>query len=156
MASQVTMKDVRLIFRNFEGRPDKFNKEGKRTFGVILPDPSVAEAMIDDDWNIKWLKPREEDEAEGEEPVPWLPVEAAYDKGRPPRVVMITSRGPTPLNEHTIETLDSVNMLKVDLIVNPYTWEVNGRGGVKGYLQTMYVTIEEDELEREYAELYPQ
>ena len=146
------MKDVRIIFRNFEGKEGPYNKKGTRNFGVILP-PDVSEAMADDGWNIKLLQPREDDAEEGAVPTPWLPVEAAYDKGRPPTVVLITERGRENLDEEKIKQLDWVDIVKVDMIVNPYTWEVNGKSGVKAYLKSMYVTIEEDELEREYAEV---
>lgn len=149
----VLMEGVRIIFRNFEGKEGQYNKAGQRNFGVIIPDRATADAMAGDDWNIKWLKPRDEDEGEETEETPWLPVEVAYDKGKPPRVVLITERGRTNLDEDTVDMLDWAEITNVDLIVRPYTWEVNGRGGVKAYLQSMYVTIEEDALERKYAEL---
>jgi hypothetical protein len=149
--SSVTMRDVRIIFRNFRGEKGTYNQEGTRNFGVILP-PDVAERMAADGWNVKNLQPREEDAEEGELPVPWLPVEAAYDKGRPPTVVLITDDGNkrTNLTAETIANLDWVDIVKVDMIVNPYAWDVNGKSGVKAYLKSIYVTIEEDELEREY------
>lgn len=148
----VLMEGVRIIFRNFEGKEGPYNKKGDKNFGVILP-PDIAEQMLADGWNVKYLKPREEDEAEGEEPTPWLPVKVAYDRGRPPRVVLITSRGRTNLDEQTVETLDYADITNVDLIVNPYSWEVQGKSGISAYLQSMYVTIEEDALERKYADL---
>lgn len=157
--SPVTMRGVRLVFRNFRGEKGKYNQEGTRNFGVIIPDQevngrSLAEVMADDGWNIKVLKPREEDAEEGELPVPWLPVEAAFNKGRPPQCFLITDRGRTILTEETVSLLDGADIVNVDMIVNPsrYKIEATGRQGVKAYLKSIYVTIEEDELEREYAE----
>ena len=146
----VLMEGVRIIFRNFAGKEGQYNREGERNFGVILP-PDVAEAMLADGWNVKYLKPREDDE-EGED-TPWLQVSASFDKGRPPQIVMITTRGKTNLDADTVETLDWADITNVDLMVRPYFWDVNGRSGIKAYLQSMYVTIEEDELAQKYAEM---
>lgn len=145
---KVVMEGVRIIFRNFSGKEGQYNREGDRNFGVILPD-DVAEAMLADGWNVKYLQPREEEEEETQ--TPWLAVSVNYEKGRPPLVKTITERGSTTLDEKTVDTLDWVDIVNVDLIVRPYHWEVSGRSGVKAYLQSMYVTIEEDELERKYA-----
>jgi len=146
----VLMEGVRIIFRNFAGKEGQYNREGDRNFGVLLNE-DVAQKMSEDGWNVKWLKPREDDEDEVEQA--WLPVSAKYDAGRPPRVVLITSRGRTNLDEDEIELLDWADITNVDLIVRPYEWNVNGKTGIKAYLQSIYVTIEEDELERKYAEL---
>lgn len=145
--STVTIEDARLIFRNFAGKEGQYNREGDRNFAVVLP-PDVAVQMAADDWNIRYLTAREE----GDEDVAYLPVSVSY-KNRPPKVVMITSNSRTHLDESTVETLDYAEILTVDLIVNPYVWEVNGKGGVKAYLKTMFVTINEDDLERKYAKM---
>jgi hypothetical protein len=146
----VLMEGVRIIFRNFEGKEGKYNKAGSRNFAVLLDD-QIAEVMAGDDWNVKWLEPREDDEEETRQA--YLPVEVAYDRGRPPRIVMITSRGRTNLGEDEVEMLDWADITNVDMIVRPYRWEVNGKTGTKAYLQSMYITIEEDALERKYADM---
>lgn len=146
-AEPVTIEDARLIFRNFAGRESEYNREGDRNFGVVLP-MDIAKVMEEDGWNIKYLKPREEDE----EPLPWVQVSVSF-KRRPPRVVMVTSRGRTTLPEELLEALDYADIASVDLILNPYNWVVSGRSGVKAYLKSLFVTIQEDELELKYSEL---
>lgn len=143
----VLMENKRIIFKNFAGKEGMYNREGDRNFAVLL-EPDEAAAMAKDDWNVKYLKPREE----GDEEVPYLPVSVSF-KGRPPRIVMITSRGRTTLNEHECELLDWADIRNVDLIVRPYDWVANGKTGRKAYLKTIFVTIEEDALELKYADL---
>jgi hypothetical protein len=148
--NSVIMEGVRIIFRNFSGKEGQYNREGDRNFAVLL-DEKTADMMAADGWNVKMLKPRDDDE-EGAVPQPYLPVAVNF-RGRPPRIVMITSRNRTTLGEDQVETLDWVDILNVDLIVRPYEWTVNGKSGIKAYLQSMYVTIEEDPLEAKYSEL---
>lgn len=145
----VLMEGVRIIFRNFAGKEGQYNREGDRNFAVLLDD-KVANDMAEDGWNVKWLQPRSDEE--GETPQAYLPVSVNF-KGRPPRIVLITSRGRTNIDEHGIEMLDWVDIINVDLIVRPYEWTVNGKSGIKAYLQSIYVTIEEDPLEIKYGEL---
>lgn len=146
----VLMEGVRIIFRNFAGKEGQYNREGDRNFAVLIDD-DTANAMAEDGWNVKWLKPREEDEAE-ETPQAYLPVSVNF-KGRPPRVVLVTSRGRTNLDEEAVDILDWVDITNVDMIVRPYDWSVNGKTGIKAYLQSIYITIQEDALEIKYAEL---
>ena len=146
----VLMEGVRIVFRNFAGKEGQYNREGDRNFAVLL-DTNTANAMAEDGWNVKWLKPREDAEDDAE-PQAYLQVSVNF-KGRPPRIVMISSRGRTNMDEASVEMLDWADIQNVDLIVRPYEWNVNGKTGVKAYLQSIYVTIEEDELEKKYAQL---
>lgn len=149
----VLMEGVRIIFRNFSGKEGQYNREGDRNFAVLL-DESVATTLAEDGWNVKWLKPREDDE-EGEPAQAYLQVSVNF-KGRPPRVVLLTSTRRRNLDESEVEDLDWVDIKNVDLIVRPYEWTVNGKSGIKAYLQSIYVTIVEDALELKYAEMYDQ
>lgn len=146
--NNVVMENVRIIFRNFAGKEGDYNREGDRNFSVCLDDP-VAEAMAKDGWNVKWLKAREE----GEEEQAYLQVSVNFRKGRPPKVVMLTSRGRTTLGEAEVEMLDWADIANVDLIVNPYPWAIGDKFGIKAYLKSMFVTINEDALELKYADV---
>jgi len=146
----VLMENVKIIFRNFAGKEGQYNREGDRNFCVLL-DHETAQAMDDDGWNVKVLKVRDDAE-EGELPQPYLPVAVNF-KGRPPRVVMVSSRGRTTLHEDEVELLDWADIENVDLIVNPYEWVVNGKTGVKAYLKSIFVTVREDALDLKYADI---
>jgi len=141
------MENARIIFRNFAGKEGKYNREGDRNFCVLL-DHATAESMVNDGWNIKVLKPREE----GEPGDPYIQVSIGF-KVRPPTIVMVTSRGRTTLSEDELELLDWVDIEFVDLIVNPYEWSVNGKTGIKAYLKSFFVTIHEDYLVRKYQDV---
>lgn len=147
--NQVMIEDAQIAFRNFAGKEDKFSPPGTRTFAVFLDD-ETADVMEQDGWNVKRLNLRDDAE-EGETPQAFIKIAVSY-KGRPPKIAMITSGGRTMLDESTVEMLDWADITKVDLIFVPYEWEVNGNRGIKAYLKTMFVTIEEDELEKRYAE----
>lgn len=143
-----TLNDVQIRFRNFSGNPGQYNAAGKRNFCALL-DSDTASAMINDGWNIKHLKPRDE----GEEPTPYIKINVNFEGPRPPKIFMINSRGRLQLTDDMVNILDWAEFDKVDLIISPYKWDVNGNQGVTAYLQTIFVTIREDELELRYADI---
>lgn len=146
----LTMENVRIGFRNFEGKEGPYNREGDRNFVVFL-DNDLAIAMQEDGWNIKRLKKRDDDDPD-EAPQAYVQVSVSY-KIRPPVVVLIGSRGRTNLPEELVNILDFTEMANVDLIINPYQWAVNGKTGIKAYLRSIYVTVQEDELAQKYADV---
>lgn len=139
-------ENCRIIFRNFKGEQSQYNRAGDRNFCVVIEDAAVADRLAADGWNIKHLPPLDD----GEESTSYLPVAVSFTNV-PPTIVMLSSKGRTHLDESTIDILDYAEIENVDLIVNPYNWEVNGKSGVKAYVKSMYVTIREDELARKYA-----
>lgn len=144
-AKTFQVEDAQLIFRNFSGKEGQYNREGDRNFAVIL-DQDTAAQMIEDGWNVRSLSARDEDDTD----TPYIQVAVNFSN-RPPRIVMISSTARTPLDEASIEVLDWTDIRVADLIARGYEWNVNGKTGVKAYLQTLFVTIEEDALERKYA-----
>lgn len=148
----VMIEDVRLIFKNFKGKEGQYNAEGDRNCGVCIDDERLLKKLEREGWNVKYLRPAEE----GGDRQAWLPVSVSF-RNRPPTIWLLTDSGKrTQLHEDMVEVLDYADIINVDLIVSPYQWEVGGKGGIKAYLQTMYVTIEEDPLARKYSSIDPE
>lgn len=147
----ITIENAKVIFKNFRGAPDKFDKQGHKNFHLLL-DENLAEELRGNGFNVKPLRKRDEDEDQ----MYHMEVKINMNSRRPPRVVMIGTANGTKLNEvnlddDTIGILDSSFILTADLTINPYQWEVRGATGTTAYLQTLYITVELDPLEAKYA-----
>lgn len=137
------------LYRNFTGRETRFSQEGERSFCMILG-PADAEAMRADGWNIKMTKG---DPSRDLEPIPYLNVKVSFQY-RPPRIVLVTSTGKSDLDEASCKLLDWAEIKHVDLVVNPSRWENANGSGIKAYLRSIYVEIEElDPFERKYMDI---
>lgn len=140
-----TLEDITIAFRNFAGKEDMYNRQGDRNFAIILR-PDVAESMLRDGWNVKYLRARDD----GDEPQPYIQVAVSY-KARPPKICMVTSKTMSYLTEDEIELLDWADIETADVTLNPYDWAVNGKAGTKAYVHALYVKIEEDYLQAKWA-----
>lgn len=153
---QLVIKNVKLAFRNFAGRPTKYNREGgKRTFCVIV-EQDVGESLSRDGWNVKWFKVRE-----GEENEPrrgFMEVVVNYRSLRGPQIIMhIEDENIRPkyITEKELHILDHAEIAFCDMILNPYRWtDDDGNVRLKPYLQKMHVTIRQDELDKRYRQDY--
>ena len=93
----------------------------------------MVEALEKDGWNLKSRESRTDPDALTH----YLKVEVSY-RARPPKIVCIPNltRRKVFITEQTVDSLDYVEILNVDLTINPYVWEVNGelrREGISRY-----------------------
>lgn len=148
----LTIENAKLLFRNFAGAATKFNAAGNRNFCVLIEDADAAERLINSGWNVRILAPRNEEE----EPRYYLPVAFSY-ANFPPKIYMISNGVKTLLEEDVVASLDYADIRSVDLIIRPYNWRLyegtpKETSGVKAYLKTMYVVIEDDPFYSKYDE----
>ena len=141
------IQDARIIFRNFAGQGSKFNREGDRNFAVIIPDDELKDELIDLGWPVKIKPPRDEDDTA----FMYIPVKIKFN-GHGPSVYLNTGSRVTKLNEETIDILDEVDIISVDLDLRPYDWEVNGKTGRSAYLDAINVRQNLDRFGAMYAE----
>src|SRR5689334_6559882 len=141
-------ENAEVRFRNFRGAEGPFNSKGDRNFCIFLDNDRALELEAKG-FNVKTTTPRED----GDEPRRYIPVAVNYGKGRPPRVMLINSRGRIDLGADEVELLDYADVLNWDIVINPYEWQVNDNKGVKAYLKHAFVTINENELEKKYADV---
>ena len=139
--------DARLVYRNFSGAGSKFNREGDRNFAVVIPDQETADALIEEGWNVKIKPPRDEDDT----PFIFLPVKIKFND-RGPQVYLKSGSSMNRLDEESIDVLDDIDIMGVDLDIRPYDWEVNGKTGRTAYLQSIHVTQEIDRFAERYID----
>lgn len=143
--------DVRIVYRNFQGRGDKYNREGDRNFCIVIPDADEANRLVESGWNVKIKPPRNE----GDDPFHFLPVNVKYGK-YPPKIYLDSGFNMVLLDEFSVGCLDDIDIISVDVDVSAYDWEVNGREGRTAYVQAMRVVQRLDRFaamseEREYS-----
>lgn len=144
--------EARIIYRNFEGRGSKYNREGDRNFAVLIPNQEIADELINAGWNVRIKAPREE----GDSPFMYLPVKVAFN-ARGPHIYLRSGEKVNKLDEETVRILDEIDIASVDLDIRPYNWEMNGKEGISAYLQSINVIQEVDRFYQRYAEEeYPQ
>lgn len=140
--------DAKIIFKNFEGRGDKFNREGDRNFSLLIEDPDTADALINEGWNVRIKPARDEDEG----PFMRLPVKVKFTEYGP-SAYLKTGEHLNKLDEDSIACLDNIEIESVDLDIRPFDWEVNGRTGRTAYLQSIHVTQRIDRFAARYANM---
>lgn len=138
MNKTVTIKNTRIIFRNFSGKERKNNQEGERTFCVVLDD-STAEQLIKDKWDVRYI-PGIEDK---DKPKPYVQVTINPNTFFP-SVILLDETSRRILNEDNIERLNKVKIKSSDITINGYSWVVGSHRGVKVYLEELIATIEEN------------
>ncbi len=150
---ETIIENVSIDYRNFSGIQLPFNDRGKRNFVVVLSE-SLARDLESKGWNIRWQK--RQPPYDDEPPRPILKVHVNYSGRTEPQVYLITSKGKTKLSEDLLPILDGFSpkqILNVDLQIRPWRYRTDEPNQISAYLQSMWVTIQENRLEEKYADI---
>ena len=143
------IENAQIIFRNFAGKGSAYNREGDRNFCVVIDDTDYVHFLLENGWNVKSLKPKDEDEA----PIYYISVKVNYNSEvAPPKIYRVINGRKTEVGEENVGSLDQDDIQFCDLIINPYFWEVNGKTGIKAYLKTAYIVEQPDRFAAKYSE----
>lgn len=144
--------DARLIWKNFAGRGDRYNREGDRNFHIVIDDEEIKDALINDTnrygdgWNVKIKPPHEE----GDIPFMVLKVKVKFND-RGPRISLLSGDNRIILDEDTVSCLDDMDIERVDLDIRPYDDELpSGAHFRTAYLERMEVVQRLDRFEERY------
>ena len=135
------INDANLIYKNFRGEGDKYNREGDRNFAVIIPSEEIKDALVADvnahgaGWNVKIKDPREE----GDDPFMYMNVKVKFTAFGPNVYLKSGNADPVKLDEDSIAVLDDIDIATVDLDIRAYDDVVGGRAFRAAYLQSIYV-----------------
>lgn len=149
----LNIKGAKIIFRNFGGDKDQYDRDGKRTFALKFVDHEEAQAIMDLGWNLRIRQPKNEEQ----DPYYYLKVGIRFDFF-PPNVYIVTKNNKTRLTEDTIGLLDEAEIVKADVVIRPYNWVMNEgtkneKRGCKAYLKAAYITIEQDAFADDYDDI---
>lgn len=143
------IENAQITFENFSGKGTLYNREGDRNFVVIIKDSEIADELKANGWNVKIKAPSEGYEEDG--PFMFLPVKIKFNN-RGPGAYVVSGDSVTRLTEDTINILDEIDIVSVDMDLRPYDWNINGKTGRTAYLQAISVVQNIDRFGARYVE----
>ena len=148
MSRAITIKDARLIYKNFSGAPDAFNRNGVQpNFSVVIPEEDVGYYRDDLMLNVKERITKEGDVFH------YLRIKVGKyaciylgDDG--------TNLSLLEPDEYPI--LDQIRLSKCDLSISPSSYTSGGKTGTTVYLSEMFAFKEaKSDLYREWMNPVP-
>lgn len=153
--SNIEIEGAKFAYKpNFSGRKSDTNPQGFRGFTIIL-DEETGRRLEEDGWKIKWKPIPRNTWVEGDPLTATLEVKVRMDEDAPypAEVYLIDNGRKHRLYEDEVHILDEASFETIDMIIRPYQWEMNGKGGVKAYLKTLYAAGIKNTITAKYIDI---
>jgi len=155
----ISIENTRFIFKtNFSGDPERDNYGNTtRCANIIIPDEELARELANEGFNVRQTNPKPGQE-EGFEPTYFVKVIVNYDSEWPPKIYLVSGDSePQILDEESVDTLDKVYVINVNVILNRYINKKKKDAKPSLYVRTMYVEqdVEDDPFAARYARKRP-
>ena len=145
MAEVFHFENVKLIYKNFEGKAKGLNEEGNRNFSFIVPPNRIAE-LEEAGLIIKELKKINE-----EDPTQYyMKVKVKFADVGGPRLILVNGDTQVSLDDKSARVLDFTDIISADLSITKYNWKYGGRSGFNAYLRVIYAKIDPDPITAKY------
>lgn len=144
--NKIIIEGAKLCIKNFSGKSDRFTSEGKRSFGVILPDMETASEYEEAGIPVKYFKPRHEEDS----PLPWIKVKVNMNRENPPKIFIDRGGDRKILTEDTISSLDYADIDYAHMELSIYDWEMGGKSGKTLYLSNIICFLNEEDFLSKY------
>lgn len=135
---RLLVDDAKIIYRNFAGRGNDYNREGDRNFSLVIP-PEFVEGLLADGWNVK----EKVSQSTGEK-FYVMPVTVKYfdDRGDGCDAVMKKSNGDKEiLYPDNIGKLDRADIVRCDMDIRPRYWTYGTKSGKSAQVDVISVEI---------------
>lgn len=149
---EIIIEDVKILggsYRNFAGRPDKYNRNGGKKYFNIILDDIQAENLMKEGWRVKEMKKRDE-----QEPTRYfMQINLSWtNEYRIPDIQMKKGKVITQLDDDTVKILDGADIKSAYLRINPYPWynDQDGTEGITAWVKKLYITIDTNEFESSF------
>ena len=141
-----------IWWRNMQGSPTDFSPAGNRTFAIALSD-ELAQALSEEGWTCIAFKQRDKNDPES--PIlPRFKIKMNFGGTVPPKVYVASSDGTrrTQVDETWLDdqNIDKRGIEWIDIAVNPYNWNVNGKEGCSAYLSELTIKLQEGAFDYKY------
>lgn len=124
VGNKYCLKDCKVLFPNFKGRPTRYNPEGALNFNVKIDDPAIAQELANDGFNVRLLN-----KLNDSDPDTWaLKINLKYGLSKDgrktgPQIKEVFEDRSAELNDTNVHSLDDMTIQRAIVEFRPFVYD---------------------------------